>query len=272
MIMEPSSMNETKIGRTESKYSVTPTDEMLAASLQKFCTNFKIVDIMSHLQTCLRRETSLSLAYISLRLECNEYKIARDFKCFEHRRANGSAALPEIVDHPDGFEFSLIIQDIDSKTGQLNFGIYHHDAGQFNSEQIKLNIAKLIQAEIRNRDSEPSCFQDEEIAKFIHRVRNPLATILVSSSQLAINDTGVFSEDDRQLAEYISCEAERIDKMLTEYAQTANASRKNCQAGFGFRGFAEAVDKKMKIKQNGLKMLRNIRESESRSAEKIKTV
>lgn len=270
--MEPSSMNETKIGKTEPKRSVTPTDEMLAAALRNFCTNFKFVDIMSRLQTCLRRETSLSLAYISLRLECNEYRVSRDFKCIDHRKVSGSAVLPEIVDHPDGFEFSLIVQDTDSKTGQLNFGIYHHDAGQFNSEQIKLIIAKLIQAEIRNRDLEPNCFQDEEIAKFIHRVRNPLATILVSSSQLSINDTGVFSEDDRQLAEYISSEAERIDKMLTEYAQTASASRKNCRASFGLGGFAESADKKLSIKRNGLKTPRIMREPACRSVEKIKTV
>ena len=265
--MEPSSMNETKIGTTEPKRSVTAADEILASSLRKFCGNFKFIDIMSRLQACLRRETNLSLAYISLRLECNERKISRVFECFDHRNGQDSSSQPEIVDHPDGFEFSLVVQDTDSKDGKLNFGIYHHDAGQFYPERIKLDIARLIDVEIRMLGDEPQCCQDEAVARFIHKIRNPLATILVSSSQLAIHDSEEFSEDDRQLAEYISDEAERIDQMLTEYAQAAGNIRENCRAVHSHRSFNTELNKKLRRKQDSLIIAGNMKDSEIRLTE-----
>jgi len=155
--------------------------------------------------------------------------VYRLYECLDRKSSGTAANLPEIVEHPDGFEFSLTIQDINSQAGQINFGIYHHDAGQFDPEAIKLKIISLIRMEMTDYEMEMDCCQDDTIAKFIHKVRNPLATILVSSSQLSSINSDTFSEDDRQLAGYISSEVERIDKMLTEFAETTKNQNIRCQ-------------------------------------------
>jgi len=229
MFMDLSSSSETKVGMLETIRSLTPSDKLLASCILKFCRSHKFEDIMCRLQTCLRRNTVINLAYISLRLECGEQKASRLYECFDRKPLETAANLPEIVEHPDGFEFSLTIQDINSQAGQINFGIYHHDAGQFDPEAIKMKIVSLIRMEMLDYNSEMHCCQDETIAKFIHKVRNPLATILVSSSQLASIDSNAFSEDDRLLANYISSEAERIDKMLTKFAETARNQNNHSQ-------------------------------------------
>jgi signal transduction histidine kinase len=66
--------------------------------------------------------------------------------------------------------------------------------------------------------------RDDIISKMIHQIRNPLATIIISASQISLKSDDVYDSDDRMLLGFINSEADRIERLLSNYSKLISAS------------------------------------------------
>jgi len=66
--------------------------------------------------------------------------------------------------------------------------------------------------------------RDDVISKLIHQIRNPLATIIISASQISMKTDDTYDDDDRMLIGFINSEADRIEQLLAKYSKLINTS------------------------------------------------
>ncbi len=183
-------------------------------ALSEFCGCFHRDQLLKKLSDCIRRRCDLALTVFSLQII--------DSTIGAEEKPDEVNSIRIMVDH-----CNCILEFSDRHNTrcrlELQLRLKHGNPQDFqrNLQMLQDGLAEEIEIQregfaIKRRDL---------LSKMIHQVRNPLATILISSSQISLKEDARLDDDDRMLMNFISSEAERIEDMLNKYAKFVHAGK-----------------------------------------------
>lgn len=213
--MESTPLGEPELKTSELSANLSEYDQIIADYIRKFCKRRKFESIVSNIQLFFETNSDLNIAYISLRPDNNEYSSLNRFVGFTQTNPEIKENSVEIAYHRDGIELSVAVKDCLAASGKLNLGLYHTGC-QFDLLSKIRKIIAAFEIELQQNNDDANSSQDDFMARLIHKIRNPLATILIAASQISAKTDNVLDEDDRMLLEYINTEAERIEEILAD--------------------------------------------------------
>jgi len=210
--LQPSlTRNRHELTAPESQIGTANTEQFVDI-LREFCGCFQYDRLLKRLNNCIRRKTNLILA---------SFKVAiRDLSALDISFAGS------------GVQFGMDergcycqIDFTDSLKTECHLEIeLALKKGRHNSPVANLRLlTEALHEEIDNVRDAPILRRSDMFSKMVHQVRNPLATILIASSQLALKEDDKLNQDDIMLIDFISKEAERIDEMLNKYSRLIHA-------------------------------------------------
>ncbi|MBD3217440.1 MAG: hypothetical protein GF310_04130 [candidate division Zixibacteria bacterium] len=192
-------------------------------TFSSFCARLELRDLISALYRCIDESTEFHTAFALLRPECefgNNLPEFANLSGFDSRLKN-SGFIMDI--HDDGLEIFAIIRDKNGKRGRLNLGLAIMPGSSSSSHSEAEKLRNALEKAGKPEDKAVDLKRDSFISSLIHQVRNPLATILISASQMEAKQGNEFDDDDCMLVEFINREAERIEYMLCKYSHYAHA-------------------------------------------------
>jgi signal transduction histidine kinase len=192
-------------------------------AFSSFCARLELRDLISALCRCVDHYTEFHTAFALLRPECEFGNNLPEFANLSglDSRLNNSGFVMDI--HDDGLKIFAIVRDKNGKRGRLNLALAIMPGSSTSSHAETEKLRNALEKAGKPEDKAVDLKRDSFIASLIHQVRNPLATILISASQMETKQGGELDDDDRMLVEFINREAERIEYMLSKYSHYAHA-------------------------------------------------
>ncbi len=202
----------------------TPDPEFLLG-LEQFCKAREMADILPDIQRIIENKTDFDIAYMMLRPECafgTNLPGFADTSAFDI--CSGSSAFG-MNSRELGIELFAVVRDRNAKRGRLNLCLVLPPNIKSTSGRELRRLTRAI-ADINISSSRGDDLSKEDfLSRLIHQVRNPLATILISASQMAMKADDRFDDDDRMLVDFINSESEKIEYYLSKYSKYALAKR-----------------------------------------------
>jgi signal transduction histidine kinase len=200
-------------------------EQKLWESLELYCRTRELADIVPNIQKIIEQNTDFDIGYLLLRPECpfgNNLPGFADTSAFDEYPGNAAFGIKS---HDMGLELFAIIADTNLKRARLNLGlILQPDSNSTNDKELL-----CFHRAVAEENNTPGVAANEErefmLSRLIHQVRNPLATILISASQMALKSDERFDDDDRMLVDFINSESEKIEYYLSKYSKYALAGK-----------------------------------------------
>jgi signal transduction histidine kinase len=204
---------------------IAANDLELMQSLDHFCRARELADMLPDIQKLVEQRTDFNIGYMMLRPEClfgNNFPGFIDTSVFDQNPGNPSFRINV---REMGIELFAVVCDRNAKRARLNLGlILGPDSGSTTEKEFH-TLCRAISEENDAPGKPGDSGHEYFLSKLIHQVRNPLATILISASQLAMKSGDCFDDDDRMLVDFINSESEKIAYFLSKYSAYALAGK-----------------------------------------------